>query len=246
MNNSDLQDAIRRALASLDANPTGELSVGYRWLIYSCMGAQWIKPWQESDHRHGDYDEESDPTFGMMPPAQTTDGHQRRVRLAIDTVHHVLPIFEEAYPENCAPHLCLDTAQRIASGEMSYEEGWDLQYKLAGVWNEHGMGVRINGENHRAGEVLFAAGYAIIVALLDNEFDMDRLTDDAALKDDDAEGPEDPEDYDTAQWCMYAFACGKHGQTIVNKEKAQAFWHWWLTKAVPRAYDSVPTTDSGI
>jgi hypothetical protein len=148
--------------------------------------------------------------------------------LAVITAQHVMPLWEEKWPENTFPSQLVEAARgfllrkvHIAKLQTLADQGWEWLEKLS---------ISPNGEQY--GDEFFSAMAAVEAAReamgrnpLEGEV-LDEVEDDNSL---------DPWTSDTAKWAAAAYA-GRIATPTSNTLKRQEFWEWWLTQALPQAW----------
>ncbi|BAZ16818.1 hypothetical protein NIES4071_86960 [Calothrix sp. NIES-4071] len=158
------------------------------------------------------------------------NGHRCRTFLAIETVRHVLPIWNKKFPHDDRPEYILNIAEKKLAGTISTEVAekeserlWNSMQQLG--YGGHGMAFTVG----------CAAVAALNTAIDDETFDPDDI--DFNLTDN-----EDTEGNDSSFFAACAYADGAVWKTIAGEHDANKrleFWHWWLTQAVPAAWSTV-------
>lgn len=210
-----LQTLMTEALESVRRHPQHDLLLGYRQAIWAAFGPA-LHP-------------------GQPDSEAALVGHQRRVFLAVLTVRHVLPIWLKVWPNNKSPQRLLTHVEEVMKGEMSKDMALDAINRWWDVVDE--LGAR---SQNMAVTVGFAALQALATAAVDEMFEPDDI--DVALT--------DSEEFDNNDASFYAAVAYANGPIwkIAAKPKSDSakraqFWQWWLTEAVPAAYQSVPEMD---
>ncbi len=147
-------------------------------------------------------------------------GQKRRVQLALLTVRHVLPHWEALYPTNRRPHRLLHATEALLLGTRTdvddiLPDFFDLFYA-----------------DNAGDEIGLAATWALHVARADNKWTPNHLNYD--LNDSQLSGP----DHDTAFFAAIAYTNGPWWGEGSSKAKRFEFWTWWLTDAVPSAWET--------
>jgi hypothetical protein len=192
-----LTEIQEQALEAVKADPNGHLRLGLREMIWAEFG-----PRATSDN------------YLSVP-------HRQRIALAVAGVRHVLPLWEERYPDSDIPTVALAAIDAITQGGESgdasdtFDELWEAVMHLAGErpFPEVAVG--------------FAAVQALSIAMYDQFFDADDL-------DADREDGDDPEGFDSAYWASVAAAHGQPSDPESSSELRLEFWTWWITEAVDR------------
>lgn len=190
-----LTEVQEQALAAVEADPNGHLRLGLREMIWAELG-----PRATSD------------TYLSVP-------HQQRIALAVAGVQHVLPIWEQTYPDSDIPNLALAAIETITQGgdaSDTFDELWEavMELSLERPLPEIAVG--------------FAAVQALRTAMYDEFFDADDL-------DLDREDGDDPESFDSAYYASIAAAHGRPEDSESDPQLRREFWKWWLTGAVATA-----------
>lgn len=153
-------------------------------------------------------------------------GRKRRLFLAILSAKHVLPLWEKIRPDDDLPHRCLAQAER------------NLSEKTKSLQDDYMTAAQIIDDLEY--EPVIAAGYSTIktlsTALWDERFDPTSI--DYTLTNEDL----DPDYTDSALFASYAYANGSVWEEDSNDKKRLEFWEWWLTEAVPKAWQAFPSS----
>jgi hypothetical protein len=103
------------ALESVRRHPQHDLTLGYRQAIW-----RWMGP------------------FSDEPDTQNSIGHQRRAFLATLAIRRVLPIWNEAFPNDDTPEKILAEAEQVMKGVVNEEvvrkdldRFWEYVWELA-------------------------------------------------------------------------------------------------------------------
>jgi Immunity protein Imm5 len=158
------------------------------------------------------------------------NGHKRRTALAISTVRHVLPIWNQKFRNDDRPQQVLTLAQKVISGDIdsSFAEKYGQN-----IWREmQQLGYEDLG-------IAFTVGCAAVAsldtAIRDENFDPSEI--DFSLTDN-----RDIEGNDAAFFAACAYANGTVWEIISGKSdssKRLEFWSWWLNVAVENAWETV-------
>ncbi|MFV0387737.1 MAG: Imm5 family immunity protein [Pyrinomonadaceae bacterium] len=153
------------------------------------------------------------------------DAHVRRFHLALSCVQKVMPIWEIAFPKDKSINELIAIARKTIGNEVEK----DISEKKA--YNEWSYFDSLETESEsemRAVSVGYASVNNVYVAVRDEVFH-DVLED---------ELDEDPYMWDTAFYSFLAFT-GFGGENPVNIDQNRDFWDWYLSEAVPKAYESI-------
>jgi hypothetical protein len=203
----ELVRAIELASKALNGNNSGELVLPARKLIWSAMGPCKMEG-----------------TRAIVGP-----GLQRRTRLAVLAVRHVLPIWERALPTNREPQRMLEIAEEYLGQVIDFRTAWNLKNQF---WGELESG-RISDRRSIAIAVGFGAAKVVTTALNDQLLDSDNL--ESELLDHNL----DPYQWDASFYASVAYAGSAPWQAELNADGRRKFWEWYIKVAVPRAWDSV-------
>lgn len=151
-------------------------------------------------------------------------GRKRRLLLAILSAKHVLPIWEKMRPDDTIPHYLLTKAERSL-----FEKVEALQDDFS-VFATYIMNIEY--------EPGVMAGYSTVktlsTALWDERFDPKNINYNLSNAD------LDPDYSDVALIASCAYANGSIWESSSDSEKRREFWEWWLTEAVPAAWQAFP------
>ena len=146
---------------------------------------------------------------------------RQRIALAVIGVRHVLPLWQQRYPDSDIPDVALSTIDAIVQGgevdaSDTFDELWEAVVHLSveQPFPEVAVG--------------FAAVQALSTAMYDESFDPDDL-------DTEREDGDDPESFDSAYYAAVAAAHGQPADPKSNAELRLKFWRWWLTEAVEQS-----------
>ncbi len=156
------------------------------------------------------------------------NGHVRRTALALSTVRHVLPIWNQTFKNDDRPQQVLNLAEKVISGDISKAFAEKESQKF---WREmQQLGYDDSGMAFTVG---CAAVASLDTAIFDENFDRHEI--DFNLTDN-----QDIEGNDAAFFAACAYANGAVWETISGKSdsaKRLEFWSWWLNVAVPNAWE---------
>ena len=197
---SELSEAVASSLEALRQNSDGELPLYNRRKIWKAFGDR-------------DKDSNGSPT-GL--------GWQRRSRLAVLCVQHILPLWQSVYPSDERPQQMLKIADQLM--QSAYDADKALQEQQS-FFDELGD---VANEDISAACVGYASVQAVTISAVD-------------LEGDDFDPAETDHDLDAYQWdaSYYASMAVAGGDIFVegsNVDQRVAFWDWYLKKAVPAAY----------
>ncbi len=158
------------------------------------------------------------------------NGHKKRTALAISTVRHVLPIWNQKFRLDDRPQQILTLASKVISGDISQ---YSAEKYCQTMWREmQQLGYDDSGMAFTVG---CAAVASLDTAIRDENFDPDDI--DFSLTDN-----RDIEGNDAAFFAACAYANGAVWETISGKSdnsKRLEFWSWWLNVAVENAWETV-------
>ncbi len=165
--------------------------------------------------------------YDLMRSEDSLIGNESVIWLQILAAQHVLSIGRSILPKDYNPELLIQTAKDILSDKVSLDfaetqldRAWKIQ---VGVKLEGAPQIYLNA--HNAFEAsLQALAWAIEIPHYlefdENETDWDWL---------------DPSS-DAAIWAAASYA-GSVWDTAYNLIKGKEFWEWWLTEAIPQAWN---------
>ena len=172
--------------------------------------------------------------------------------LTVITAKHVLPIFEDLFPEETLPRELLDTAIGVLRGQVDdeyAEELQDLGYHASG----HCWGYDEEEMPWNADIAAVAAYRALMEVLgyeplqhLDKSFILGTIDLDSGNLTENPK-PVQGEQFTDVQLCTdvnsdtaapaaVASSCGADGPWC-DPERLNAFWEWWLEDAIPDAWE---------
>lgn len=159
---------------------------------------------------------------------QSNTGRRRRARLSLTAARAVRHFWLDQRPTDDF----FDRAIRTAESLLVREATAEVMKTADAFWNETG-GFR---DNDAATAAASAAVKAVLVAAYDETFDAADL---------DVTRPEDPNVAygDASYFAARAISGGHFLRPETRREERRQFWRWWLTEAVPAAYES-ESTDS--
>jgi hypothetical protein len=165
--------------------------------------------------------------YETFMPGSETCGSEIFKRLALITARQVLPIWQNALPDNKRPGLLLDMADGFLVGTISFEL---MRLEADLFWDymeEFGSTPKIFsiGNAGYAGEAVAEAVMEVLGKIPYK---------DAVIEENDTDFYTDVWCGDTAFWAASAFA-GRCGAPDVDRDKSKAFWTWWLKEAIPAA-----------
>jgi Immunity protein Imm5 len=188
-----------------------------------------IQEANKSLHRHPQHDLNLGDRHAIWA-AFGDSGHLRRTALALSTVRHVLPIWNQRFPNDDRPQKVLTLAEKVISGDVSKAFA-EKESQI--LWREmQQLGYEDSGIAFTVG---CAAVAALDTAIFDENFEPDEI--DFNLIDN-----QDIEGNDTAFFAACAYANGAVWETISGKSdsaKRWEFWSWWLNIAVPTAWEAI-------
>ena len=155
---------------------------------------------------------------------------RRRTALAISTVRHVLPIWNQKFRNDDRPQQVIILAEKVISGDIDKAFA---EKSGQNIWREmQQLGYEDSG-------IAFTVGCAAVAsldtAINDENFDPDEI--DFYLID-----SRDIEGNDAAFFAACAYANGTVWETISGKSdnfKRLEFWSWWLNVAIKDVWETV-------
>lgn len=156
-------------------------------------------------------------------------GHNRRAFLANLTVRHVLHIWHQMFPEDNTPQKILLEAEQVMAGTISKEVAKKDSERF---WQE--MQQLGYSDSKMAFTVGCAAAQALNTAIEDENFNSGNI--DYNLTDN-----WDTEGNDASFFAACAYTNGSVWKTNwgnSQSKKRLQFWEWWLTQAVPMAWEA--------
>ncbi len=205
-----LQQLINSGLEKVDSDPEHHLNLGHREAIYWAFGPPRFAPNNKDD-----------------------SGYLRRMTLATQTVHHVLSIWETAWPDEPLIQQILAKIQETIATPPEAHNRDALDQDIQDIWVH--VTELTDSTREIAGVVGMAAVGAYSLAVWDgfageDEIDIER---------------QDSDDFMTCDLHFYAAAAYADGPPYPialasesDASKRHAFWEWWLTEAVPHTWSS--------
>jgi hypothetical protein len=220
-----LQALVNTALAEMQADPDHRLSHQRRGQIYDALG-----PLTEDISRNA------------------------RGWLAVITARRVLPAFQAAFPEDTLPQQLLDMAVSILQGrgdEAAAEELQEWGYNASGnAWGYDEAEVPWNADlaGSAAYHALKEARGQPPLQYLDKVFKLGAVAWPPGEQITEYPEPRPATQFtdedlcqidasDTAANAAVAFAC-EAGGPFCDPGKLREFWTWWLTEAIPEAWET--------
>lgn len=209
-----LQQFINEALTAVRTHPQHDLNLGYRQAIWAML-----------EPRANTY-------LARNSLNIKTAGHRRRSCLAILAIRNVLPIWKQEFPNDKMPEHILSEAQKVINRLGSAGaalKGFDDYWEYAEEVASHSKSMAI--------AVGYGAALALLTAIDDENFSPDEIN--VHLTD-----SQEFDCNDASFFAAVAYANGPCWDIVANPKpdsaKRRQFWEWWLTKAVPAAWQSVP------
>jgi Immunity protein Imm5 len=193
--------AVAAARAELSLSNAGELPLRSRELVWAAIGPR-------ATGRH---------------PGRPLPAHMVRAEIAFRTCERVLPLWERERLGDDLPRRVLDLAPLALIGEASEVEAKTAAGRL---WGRTENLTQLAGDPDRL-TVGFACAKSIDVALYDEEFDREHLTQ--------REAGRDLFEVDVAFLAAIAEAGGPWWEERADAVRRRAFWTWWLEECVPAA-----------
>lgn len=178
-------------------------------------------------HRHAIYNH-------LGPPASSL-AQRRRARLALLAAQRVLPVWQDARSGDAQARQLLLLAegvltdaigQQIASTSAEQVWHWLMDVNDSQAWNHQAP----------AFSALAATVRAVFDALGDDPWEG------MVLMAHETDAEIDPWSADTAEWAAEAVA-GPIWEVTSDSAKRLEFWTWWLTEAVPMAWEQETPLD---
>jgi hypothetical protein len=151
----------------------------------------------------------------------------RRVKLANLCVQKVLGLWQEVWPEKSGPQQMLLTAEQYIGDLIDYESAWE---RANSFWGELET-IICDGKNLTVVNVGFAAANLVTTALRDEKFNPDNLEEEIV------DDLLDPYEWDASLYASAAYSSGFVWEEQSNALQRREFWEWYLTEAVPSAWD---------
>ena len=197
---SQVQQAIDRAAEAMMLHPAHALHPLYRRDIYTAFG-----------------------------PTNEMRCRLSRGWLAVITARHVLPLWQQAQPNDDLPEHLLDIAKGVLQGivaartaESQAGEAWEWLEKRGQI----GEALTLDSKAFYAAEAAVEALFEVSGREPFDEVIIDQSTTDSDL---------DPWCSDSALYAAAAYA-GPVWDATSDSEKRREFWEWWLGEAVPTAW----------
>ncbi|MEJ8857872.1 Imm5 family immunity protein [Variovorax robiniae] len=195
----ELAVAIQVARHALGQDRNGELRLPERKAIWAAMGPTVV--------------ENGKPVLAL--------GSRRRLRLAILTAEHVLPVWAKDFPANQEPQHMLAVAEKWLAGHADFQAAWMLRNSF---WSELS---NIQSVEAAAG---FATCQVLATALGDEKFTPQSLNAPSC------DQQLDPDQWDAGFYASIAHAGAAPWEQENAAGKRRAFWQWYLAEAVPQAW----------
>lgn len=202
-----LIQAIEWAHVAVRKHPQHDLSLGYRQAIWAAMG-----PRQR-------------PSAAVNPV-----GLERRTTLAVEATRHVLPIWQQRFPNDTTPQQILDEVDRLLDGQVTIQQATDDR---GNFWEYFDELVYQDEDNTNAASVGTAAVQALSAAIFDEDFPANNIDYQRVDK------GTDPYELDASFYAAAAYAGGAVWEETSSSAKRREFWEWWLNEAVPSAYMAI-------
>lgn len=216
----------RLAEAAALLERSGHVPIWHRQAIYAALGSPQplipidlasVSPMERQRLEKAQRDRGGIPVFHsqMIFDTDRTPGHIRRTALAIQTVEYDFPIWHNP---NSYRSSTREAIQRIIAIVRQVYAGQSPEPHAIG-----GLRISVFDAFHTEEVVWAAAGRAYDVAVADVDLELDPL-------------PPFRSDRE-----LNAFRHDVAGVAAIAAEaQAPAFWHWWLTSAVPAAWLAHP------
>lgn len=178
--------------------------------------------------------------YDYLGPVRVRHAHHRRVWLDILTVKYVLPLWHEERPTDERAQRLLTLAEQVLSERVDKQAAGDEAEAIWRWLTDDDHGGRYEKLLDPAYYTLGAAIMAVFVSLDENPLVG------MILGEDETDANIDLASSDTAKWASNAIA-GPVWKPDSDRDKRLDFWTWWLTEAVPAAWqhEDVPPPDNG-
>lgn len=206
----NLIKTIQEAQRAVEIHPWHDLNLGYRQMIWNLFGS---------------YTRRKPGPYPLTIQLHKSQGLQRRTRLAILSVQRVLSAWENSgiissYP----PRQILFDAEQVLAGQIDQTLPLEKlrHYSAIEIW----YGIELRKPEAMVSEVYAAA----VAALFDETFDP--LSIDTEFLDVDIGF----EKWDASIHAANVYSGGVLWYDTCDYEKRLEFWQWWLSEAVPEAW----------
>lgn len=167
--------------------------------------------------------------YTYLGPIGDLQAHHRRVRLDVTTAQRVMTIWQGERPNDDRAEHMLVLAQTIMDAHIDEQAA---QEEAEAVWwwlTDHDQGGRYE---KLSAPVYYALGAAIATAFAALE---DNPLLNMRLEENETDANIDLASSDCAKWAANAVA-GPVWEPESDRAKRLEFWTWWLTEAVPAAW----------
>lgn len=207
----DLKKLMDESLEKVRLNPQHHLPLGYREAIYSLMGP-----------------------YRFLEGNSDEIGYRRRVTLAVIAVSKVALLWKSIWPKDDTVETTLSAAQDIMYKTPYEIDSSSIAAEIERLWN---YTTELTDDTREiAGVVGMAAVRTLSLALWDGYMSDEGI---------DFERTDDI-DFMFNDMHFYAATAYADGPpypialaSTSNPTKRQEFWEWWITTAVPTAWESV-------
>jgi Immunity protein Imm5 len=223
----ELQTLLEKAQTHIRRHPEDDLPLGYRQAIKMALG-----PYYDIGKNN------------LQSPAAV--GYKRRGVLAILTARYVQPIWQQVTPtedlsqeeiDRGLPARTLLRAQKYLTGELTVGSAKEFYRFYNLIWQDV-LSLMQTEDIDQTWPV--GAGWAALKALLgmraDFKFEIDLSRTDESIRDIDAR------DYEFH--AVVAYANGTPDWPNADQARRHQFWNWWLTEAIPIAWNAVQADGS--
>ncbi|HLJ51402.1 MAG TPA: Imm5 family immunity protein [Bryobacteraceae bacterium] len=157
-------------------------------------------------------------------------GLQRRTSLGILCAQLVVDHWSVVVPGDTIPTQLTVLARRFIEGQVTREEAWKAAHDF---WTRlDAMSEKLSAAAYYAGA---AAAKTVSVAFRDEDFDPGRFDDSGEDRPGDL-----PDEWDPALLASASHCSEGESSLSDSTIRRRQFWEWYLTMAVPSAYELVP------
>lgn len=219
---AETQQLIEYYLEKIKANPKNDLSSYERFTIYKSFGILARVKFEDWGKQEEIVLQQADKVLNW---------------LALMTARKVSPIWDEEYPNSgrLSPAWILSIAERYLTGNVTKEAVKRLNHNVFSNWEP-------TDEEGKIYWVVQATYEAFLIATTPVLFSLGNYTGPEATDYDDEENEE--ENYgkiaysDFVKEAIKAYSFVEYNDyAIFSLKKRLEFWEWWLTEAIPKAWE---------